>query len=385
VNAWAGQDRLAAFRGGFPPGPLDTRRVAGLLDVPGCVRRQVVDAAGVSMDTLAGLLGCPTGGQSPFAIARARQFEKAATEGALGPVLTLVRDRLGAPVTAVRQVDLSAGQVRSQYARGDPDFRARLTRRYVAQMLDRDEAAVNLLRHPVLTLAVGGAPMFVEPDLIGYTSTDPLRPVEIRSYPYVDGLADPAKVSATARELAVHLLAMRELVSGLRHDPTRVGSAGLLVLPRNFSLRATGEVVDVAPQERRLRRALDGFPDPDALVRHLPEGVALPAVPARDAPIPVRAEAADLAAEAVSVLPARFGDGCAGCGLFAHCRREQESSGTVARTGNAAANLCGDVGTLDAALDLAHGARAAATPAERAVAADLTRAAVMAGWARSAL
>jgi hypothetical protein len=49
----------------------------------------------------------------------------------------------------------------------------------------------------------------------------------------------------------------------------------------------------------------------------------------------------------------------------------------VARLGSAAANLCGDVGTVAAALDLAHGLRVPADPAEQAVAADLGRAAAV--------
>jgi hypothetical protein len=377
VTGWQAQTRLADFRGAFPTVALDARRLAGLLDVPGCARRQVLDAAVVHLDGLAKLLGCPPGGQSPFAIARARAFERLATGDAMGPVVALVRDRLGAPVTAVRQLDLSADQVRSQYVRGDLQFRSRLTRMAVRQMLTGDDAAVNLLRHPVLTLTVGGAPMYVEPDLVGYASTDPLHPVEIRSYPCLDGTADGSKVATTAREVAVHVLAVRELATGLGYPPERVGTTGLLVLPRNFSLTATGETVDVAPQVRRLRRTLDAFPVPSTLVDQVPAGVALPALPPAGAGTAEWAGAAAQAADAVSALPPRFGDGCLSCGLFSFCRAEQDASATVARTGTAAANLCGDVATVPAALDLAHGRRAPTTSAERAVAADLGRAATL--------
>ena len=377
MSGWAAETRLASFRGGFPAAPLPARRVAGLLDVPGCTRRLVLDAAAVRLDPLAALLGCPPAGRSPFAIARGRQFEKLVTGDAMGALLALLRDRLGAPVTAVRQHDLSADQVRTQFVRGDPEFRAGLTRGHVRDMLAGRESAVNLLRRPVLALRVGGAPIYVEPDLIGYTSTDPLHPVEIRSYPCVDGTADEAKVSATAREMAVHVLAVRELATRLGHDPARVGTTGLLVLPRDFGLTPTGETVDVAPQVRRLRRTLDAFPSPSTLVRQVPEAVALPAPPGWDATPADRAEAVAQAAEAVSVLPPRFGDGCLTCGLFTFCRGEQQASGSVARLGSAAANLCGDVGTVAAALDLAHGLRVPADPAEQAVAADLGRAAAV--------
>ncbi|MFS8499571.1 MAG: hypothetical protein FWJ70_15370 [Micromonosporaceae bacterium] len=373
--------RLAAFRGGFPTAPLDARRVAGLLDVPGCRRRQVIDAAGVGIEPLARLLGCPPAGQSPYAIVRARQFERLVTGDAMGSLLALARDLLGAPVTAVRQVDLSPDEVRSQYGRADPPFRATLTAHHVRMMLDGDEAAVNLLRRPVLTLTVGGSPIHVEPDVVAYTTTDPLHPVEIRSYPCVDGVADEDKVSATARETAVHVLAVRELSRRLGHDDTRVAAAGLLVMPRNFSLTPTGARLDVTPQTRRVRRALDVFPDPATLAASVPDGVSLPAPPPPGATAAERDAAAAQAAEAVGALAARFGDGCASCALFAFCRAEQQASGAVARTGDAAANLCGDVGTVAAALDLAHGRRTPVTPAERALAADLGRAAAAAAWA----
>lgn len=374
----AAEQRLVAYRGDCPTQPLTARRLAGLLDVPGCVRRQVLDAVGAPLDPLAELVGAPPGGQSPFAITRARQFEALVTTGDMGPLLVLLREQLDAPVTAVRERDLSPEQVRTQYRRGDAAFRARLSEQYLGQMLHGEEAAVNLLRRPVLTLTLGGEPTFIEPDLVAYTTTDPLHPVEIRSYACVDGIADPGQVSLTAREIAVHVIAAQEVAHRLGHDRARVATRGLLTLPRNFTLEATGRPLDVAPQVRRLRRALAGFPARAALARHLPEGVSLPAPPPRDAPATVRTAAAEQAAEALGALPSRFGDGCLSCGLFTFCRDQQQAAGAVARLGGAASNLCGDVGTVTAALELAEGRRAPTTGAEQAVAGQLSRAAKIA-------
>lgn len=374
MNLPTAQDRLAAFRGGFPAVPLTARRIAGLLDAPGCVRRQVVDAAAVPIDDLAALLGCPRAGQSPFALARAAQFEKLVTDNDMGPLLRLVRDLLGLPVTAAREKDLSTAQVTAQFDRGDVDFRATLTRTYLREMLTGDERAVNVLRNPILHLSIGGVPMPVEPDAVAYAATGPLHPVEIRSFPCVDGFAEPGQVSAAARQTAVQVLATRELVAGLGHDPDRVATDGLLVMPENFSLAATGAVLDVTPQVRRLRRYLDDFPRLDRLADHLPYDLSLP----RPAPgVPPR-DRAEQAAEALSAVPYRFTDGCVGCPLFAFCRAAAQADGSVARLGSAAANLCGDVSTVEHALALAHGDRAPATAAERAVAAELGRAAVAA-------
>jgi hypothetical protein len=283
----------------------------------------------------------------------------------------------------LRVINLAPGQVGAQFVRDDPAFRAGLTRGHLRDVLaGRGEAAVTLLHQPVLALRVGGAPIYVEADLLGHTSTDVLRPVEIRPHPCVDGVAEQTGLVATAREVAVHVLAVRELASRLGHDPGRVATAGLLVLPRDFTLVAAGQALDVAPQVRRLQRTLAAFPAPPALARQVPASVALPAMPEQAAAPPAWDHAAAQAVEAVSALPARFGDGCSGCPLFRFCRSEQQAAGSVARLGSAALNLCGEIGTVAAALDLAHGRRVPTSATEQAVGAELGRAATLINWVR---
>lgn len=372
---------LAAFRGGFGEEALDARRVAGLLDAPGCVRRQVIDAASIPIGKLASLLGCPPGGQSPFAIARAHQFERLVTADAMGPLIRLVRERLGVSVTAVREKDLSADQVRTQFVRGDPAFRAELSQHFVREMLEEHESAINILRNPVLSLPVGSQEVYVEPDVVIFVSGATLKPLEIRSYSCIDGVADPSKVGATAREVAVHVLAIRAAATRLGHDPHRIDTLGLLVLPKNFSLIATAERIDVAPQVRRLQRMLAQFPDLRALAAHIPDHAYLPQPPGRHAAARERQDAAEQAADAIGALPPRFGDGCVGCALFAFCRTGQEAIGTVARLGTAAANLCGGVGTVAQAWQLALRQRSPVDAPEQALANDLARAAAASAWA----
>src|SRR5690606_32097916 len=132
------------------------------------------------------------------------------------------------------------------------------------------------------------------------------------------------------------------------------------VLPKNFGLTPTAERVDVAPQVRRLHRMLAQFPDLRALTAHLPDAACLPDPPGKHAAAAERQDAAEVAADAVGALPPRFGDGCIGCALFTFCRKGQEAIGTVARLGTAAANLCGSVGTVAQAWQLALRQRAPA-------------------------
>lgn len=66
------------------------------------------------------------------------------------------------------------------------------------------------------------------------------------------------------------------------------------------------------------------------------------------------------------------------CPLFRFCRDEARMSGAVTATGSAVAEVCGDVQTVDAALQLASGQIAPNSAAEAAVASHLGRAAAVA-------
>lgn len=83
------RERLVHFRGDFPAKPLDARRIAGLLDAPGCMRRQVIDAASVPIRDLAPLVGCRTPSQSPYALERGVRFEQTVTSNAMSFLLPL--------------------------------------------------------------------------------------------------------------------------------------------------------------------------------------------------------------------------------------------------------------------------------------------------------
>lgn len=375
------RDRLVHFRGDFPAKPLDARRIAGLLDAPGCMRRQVVDAASIPIKDLAPMLGCRAPSQSPFALQRGIRFEQTVTANAMTFLLPLVRKELQLDVRDVRQLDLSKPQISTQYpAIRDPrkitELRIKLTRDHTAEMLVGEHRAINLLRHPYLRFDLGDMPAFLEPDLIAYAaSTGGLAPIEIKSFPRIDGVADPIKVAEAARQTAVYLVALRHLVTDLGHCDDRISTRGLLVMTRNFNLDATGELLNLRPQVLRLERMLTQFPHVTDLATHVPATVSLPAIPASDASDAVRRAAHAQAREAVAAIPMRMGDGCVACPLFDFCRSQAQLQDSVAQLGTQAANTCGDVGTVTAALDLAAGRRAPTDIAEGAVADELRRAA----------
>ena len=373
------RERLVRFRGGFPAKPLDARRVAGLLEAPGCTRRQVLDAASIPMEDLVPLLGGRWAGSSPLALDRGRRFEQRVVANGMTDLLPLVRQKLGLQVQDIRQLDLSSPELKTQYP--DPAInltalRVKLTRNAVEQMLDGDQAAINLLRHPYLPLSVGDMPTHLEPDVVAFAASGNLAPLEIKSFSCVNGVADPAKVSEAARQMAVYLLGLRELVGSLGGATERVNTSGLLVMTQNLFLRATGHVINLRPQVQRLERTLREFPDATRLAPSVPVSIALPDLPDDDAPQAMKDAAREQATEAVGALGMRFGDGCTRCPMLAFCRTEARLQDNVAQLGNQAANLCGDVGTVTAALELAAGSREPHGAAEIAVAAELRRASI---------
>lgn len=382
---------LARFRGGFPRSPLTARRLAGLLDSPGCARREVVDAAGVPLDDLAALLGSPPGRQSPFTHARNGRFEARCLTGHPTPLATLCADHLALPTPTTRTHDLGTAT---------PATRSKATRDLLATLFSTAPAlaesppqahgsaavepavavpvmdpALVVVRGAVVELVVAGEPSLVELDTLVLAGAGARwHPVAIRSFPSVDGTADPTRVAQVARVLAATVLALRSLLARLDLPAELISTRALVALPENFSLTPTGAVLDLAPQVRRLSRALATLAAPHHLAGALSAAPALPRPPAATG-AGDDAEAVEAARRALGALPSRFGDGCPRCGLFAYCRDEQEAGDQVARLGTAAANLCGGTGTVTDVLALAHGDRAAAGPAEEALATALARAA----------
>jgi hypothetical protein len=376
--------RLAALRGDNPPATMTARRIAATMEAPGCARRAVVDAAALDADRLAAVLGGPSDRQSPFAITRGNRFEKQVTDNGMADVIALAREHLGLDIPEVRQCDLSQVAVAAQFPAADNALRARLTRHALARMLSGDPDGHNLLRHPMTGLDVGGVVAWLEQDVLAFAVGGRVHVVEIKSFPCIDDRADGDKVSAAARQSAVYILSLMDLVEDLGQPRSAVSTAVLLVMPQNLGLAPVGKKVEVRWFVSRLRRQLDAAPDIRTVLDGLPAGLALPALPARRATDEEKAAAAGPVREVLSAIPSRFGDACLKCPLFRACREEAQSHGLTSQLGNATANACGAVATVDRALALADGRAAPATEAEAALQAVLARGAAAAALAAPA-
>lgn len=369
---------LQRFRGEFPRQPLNARRVASALEAPGCQRRTVLEAAAVNLDRLGSLIGgSPRDRQSPFAIARGNQFEHQVTANGMANIVALARQQLGLEIPEVRQCDLSVGALREAYPRVTGiqmnQLRAMLTRQRVDEMLTDPPQAYNLIRHAMTRVDFGGEIVYLEQDVLAFAVDGRLYVVEIKSYPRIDGRADPTKASATIRQSAVYVLSLQELAVELGAPPDVVNTTTMIVLPENLSFRPTAVTRDVDMYVRRLRRQLELVPRASDILDAVPAGTRLPADPGDRARDTEQAAAAATAREALAALPPRFTDGCVSCPLFDHCRGEAERHRSTARLGAVVAGACGNVTDITAALELADGRRAPANASEAAVAAMLAR------------
>lgn len=343
--------RLAELRGPeVPARPLDARALAALAANPGCDRRALLDGAGVDKAELARALGAPSdAGQSQFAFMRGNAFEARVKADGGAELLRLTHARLGGgpePVPGLARVpDLSAAGPQGRAART-----ALALREAVA------EGGWTLLDHPMLALDVAGSPAFLEPDAVVVAPDGSWAVVEIKSFPMIDGAADPTKVGAAARQSAVYVLALQEVAARLDPVP-RVRERVLLVCPKDFSNLPAGAAVDVRKQLAVTRRQLSRLTRVEDIAGALPEGTAF------DTELPV----GELTA-AVESVPAVYAPEClSACELAFHCRSRARGAGAVTALGRTVRGELGGLTTVADVLAAAHGE--AGDPADPAVAA----------------
>ncbi|MFF8590703.1 hypothetical protein ACF061_04550 [Streptomyces sp. NPDC015220] len=349
--------QLAELRGpGVTARALDARALAALAANPGCRRRAILDGAGVDKAALAGALGAPSAfGQSQFALTRGNAFEARVKADGGAELLRLVHQRLdpGAePPAECRVPDLTAA---------GPEGRAERTR--LALREATAAGAWTLLDHPMLALDVAGSPAFLEPDAVVVHPDGGWTVVEIKSFPMLDGSADPAKVGAAARQAAVYVLALEDAAARLGAGPAggvpapRVRHRVLLVCPKDFSNLPTASAVDVRKQRAVTARQLARLTRVQDIADTLPEGVCFsPELPAEEL------------TAAVEAVPAAYAPEClAACELAFHCRARSRARGAVTALGRAARAELGGLTTVAQVLAAARGE--AGDPDDPAVAA----------------
>lgn len=342
--------RLDRLRGPAAPRSHDARTIAALTSNPGCSRRAVLDAAGIDKRRLATHLGFETGfGQSPFAISRGNAFERQVKADGCAALLSLLREELKLDVPELGYVDLSRTEERADTR----EQRFQRTRELFAQALANPGGLAALADHPMLTLDVGGRTAYVEPDVVAFQVAGRFHIAEIKSFPVLDGQADPAKVAAAATQAAVYVLALEQLLTGLGADRSLVATDVILVCPKDFGNAPAAALVDVRRQRAAVRRQLDRLPGIAALLAGIDPELTLDLRRAEDG-TPTR-PAAEVD-KAVATIGANYAPECVSrCDMAFYCRAEARAEGSARLLGAAVQAELGGVDSLHQALDLAAG------------------------------
>jgi hypothetical protein len=354
--------RLDRLRGRAMPVNHNARTISALAANPGCVRRALLDAAGVNKQHIAAHIGYPAPfGQSAFAIVRGNAFEARVKDNGAAELLTLLRDLLELDVTEVGYTDFN--DVAGRQSR---ELRHTATRN---ALTGQDHGPRTLFDHPMLRLRVGGRHAYLEPDLIALRLDGSFHVIEIKSFPVIDGQADPAKVAAAAIQSAVYVRALRDLIAEAGGDPSRVSHETILIAPKDFASQPVATSIDVRKQLGVLDRQLTRMTRIDDLLALYPESLTVDLDP--DADGTPRRDPDDLA-QAIALITANYSPECLStCELCFACR--DEAQGSTGALGKSVREDLGGIEYTAQALSLARGTLP--PPAQAEIAVQLLRAA----------
>ncbi|MGW8379938.1 hypothetical protein [Streptomyces sp. ODS28] len=328
--------RLAELRGGpeTRPRPLDARALAALAANPGCHRRALLDGAGVDKAAIAERLGAPAPfGQSQFAFVRGNAFEARVKKDGGAELIGLLCARTGEE--RPEPEDVAVPELTADGPAGRTE-RTRLALREAAEA-----GGWALLDHPMLALDVAGSTAYLEPDALAVHPDGTCTVLEIKSFPVLDGSADPAKVGAAARQAAVYALALEDPAARLG---VRVAARALLVCPKDFSNLPTGALVDLRKQRAATLRQLTRLTRVEEIAAALPEGTTFD----------TEQSPGELTA-AVESVPAAYAPEClSSCELAFHCRARARETGDVQVLGRGVRGELGALTTVEEVRAAAH-------------------------------
>ena len=374
---------LDSIRGTLPRGRANARSVAAVTENPGCTRRRVIEAASIPAYELAERAGFPAmRGQSPFAITSGNRFEERLKEGSGYAALV---EALAAFVTLPASDPVVADLNRVPGRKGSQawlDARVASTKEVLAQLASRDPSAPHIVDHPMLTFELAGSTVYLEPDALAFQVESGLQLVEIKSYAIIDGQADPSKVSATAGQSAVYLLAMRATLAELGFDPDLLDWSVILVAPKNFGRYPTAHRVPLRKKAMSIQRVLARVTSAAATAVVLPDGFTLDVDPG--AALPPHKREQRLRAALGRLDPLYVPECLSACDLAGFCRDEAISTDNPSRLGRQARDVLGDVGTLAEARRLSTLPEKKVPPELSDVAAQLREAARALAQARAA-
>lgn len=360
-------DTLASLAGDAPKRSPNVRSLAMFAANSGCKLATLGFAARVDFNTiLEGTSHEVPFGQSSFAFRRGNTFEELLRKNHHAPMLGLFEKELSYDVTGARVANLRKGYPPSTVGM---KARADETDRQIAAVIARSKTAPNLIDGAVLRREVGGVMAYFEADAVAAQFAEPIHAGEVKSFPTIDGQADPDKVGAAIAQVSIYILLLRDLVTRLGGDPELVSSRALLITPLNTGLQPTMTVKEVGREVDRAKRILEQAPNIVEVAASLPAGLPTFHTVARAPLEKERVEAAHRLADRVGTS---YQPSClSSCGFSRLCR--ERACGKPERVGATLVRLLPNIDSLDRVNALAGGATP--TNEERPVAEQLVRAA----------
>lgn len=352
--------RLDALRGSAARLPFNARSLAALENNPRCTLRALLDASGSDKEKIAEHAGYPTHyGQSIFAITRGTSFEAMVKDQGGAELLRVLRETLDLDPSEVAHADLND-------VSGDPTpsvRHARTSQRLVA--VARGQEQGTLFDHPLLMLTVGGHKVYLEPDLVAFRVRGQFHVVEVKSFPIIDRQANPALVRSATTQAAAYIIALRAMFAEHGIGPDAVSDTVVLVAPKNFSNRPTGERIDARKQVRNLARQLQRLEKVSDLVDRLPGDLTFDLADGDGRPRPKEDLLTSLTAVESNYRP----DCLNHCEMAFFCRSRARACMSVDVLGPVVREQLGGIDTATMALGLARGERTpTADQAETAIA-----------------
>lgn len=370
VKEQAAVDRLEALRGDAPRRSANVRELARFAANSACSLANVGFAARVDFDLLLrGTAFEAPFGQSPFAFRRGNRFEEMLRQDGHASLLGLLGEGLGFDAWGATVANLRQGYSRSK---AGLEARASKTGELVEAIVKGEKEAPNLIDGAVLGRTIGGVQAYFEADAVAAQFGRPIHVGEIKSFPTVDGQADPEKIGAAVAQVSIYILLLRELVERVGGKGEMVSSDALLITTRNTGLQPALHVKAVGREVDRAARILDQAPAVVDLAAALPAGSpSFGRVAAGEEN--ARLDSLSQIADAVGVV---YRPSClSSCGLSRFCRERAHGSGDPGRVGGQLVRLLPGIGSIDRVTELVNGG--GAEMAEEAVAEQLYRADVL--------
>lgn len=336
---------MARIRGQLSAEEPGARGIEHWARNPDCTRLGALTLTGISPATAVTKVyhEHPNEGQSPFAISIGNKFERLLTEQGAAKLLDVYRQAGRLQISQARVVVLDEFVPLGSNAA--MQRRRTYTRKYIQQKLNGDPHAPNIIIHGRIQIELLGVAHDIEPDaLIAADDESFYRPVEIKSFADRDGKTDPADIRGAARQAAVEVLGLRQLLAGLGivQPEILVPAMADLILRQPGSSKATLRPMTLQQEcdsiEALLEHAEQDLRTLEALLQSISSSATL------DDPMVL-----DQVSNNYQPICKEF------CPLATHCKREAIQASNPILLGSRVREELAPAGSIIRALDLLNG------------------------------